>query len=356
MRRLSLTFRILTLVCATMLIFSIAGVSAVWLYTEGGPGEVSVEIPVTMNGEWEGSDILPDEEGVDHAWLINNLLNGTDDAGNAIGINNPDSDLSNTIEARINRRYNTFGSMATWDGGDLDELFGAEAAELEFLIEAVNTDNDGIIDYYYIYTIGIDLEYEIAHIGLSAFETIPYGEKIYPVYRTTVMPTEFEDGSVLWEATISESGYANSAVYETIGSGGLTSLPGIDPSTWTPYPNEDETYNTLGKSMDDPIWTYAGYENIVSLDTPNEIAYYAISMPDQNYWYWDSEETLYSLTITSSTNNCTFIVYDKDGGIITTSTTNADGVATANLSVYEEIPRYIAITGNTEITFTITQN
>ena len=81
---------------------------------------------------------MPTEEGYDHLSLIEKLLNGKDDSGNIIGLNNPDSELSNTMEERLSDNKDYLGSMASWitEGSNLKNLFGTKSAGLEFIIKA----------------------------------------------------------------------------------------------------------------------------------------------------------------------------------------------------------------------------
>ena len=104
---------------AVALLFSITGVFAAWIYAVRSPDSITTTVEVQLF-PWEGSEILPDDVvGENHKVLIDNIINGTmiDSNGKLveIGLNNPDSQISEQIADRTSKRKYTFGSMDFYD-------------------------------------------------------------------------------------------------------------------------------------------------------------------------------------------------------------------------------------------------
>ncbi len=326
------SLKILTLLCVTVLLFSAAGVYAIWSYDE-----TEAVYPVTEELEirffpWEGSELLPDEQGYNHFWLIENLLNGKDANGNGIGLNHPNSELNQNIDDRwssgwFDPQKDTVGSMSTWIGGNLDSIFGTEAANLEFLIEFIDTNKDGKIDYYYIYTVGLQFSQNPAW-GVWGSPYIPYGKKIYPIYRTKVEKNSYGE----WGATESELGFAESDEYDASTSlGFVASIPSFDQKTWEPLLADGS--NMPGQSTADPLWTYVGLENSITVLNTTTNVYYAIR-----------PLAAQRLTINCADADCNFTVYNANMQEISRGTSwNASTNTTY----------YIAVNGAKTITFTI---
>ena len=327
------SFKIMSLLCVVIVAFSVAGVYAAWFYDEeDAVYPVTETIPLQFF-PWEGSELLPEEEGFNHAWLIENLLNGKDANGNGIGLNHPNSELNDNIDDRwtssgwLDPKKDTVGSMSTWIGGNLDSIFGTEAANLEFLIEFIDDNNDGKIDCYYIYTVGLQFS-DNPTWGIWGSPYIPYGKKLYPVYRTKVE----KDGYGQWAAIDSKLGFAESAEYDaSTVVGSWSSIPSFDQDTWEAV--LEDSSNMPGQSMADPLWTYAGLENSITVLSETAYVYYAIQ-----------PLTSKQLTIACDDNNCKFTVYDANMQQVTQGTS---WNASANTTYY------IAVSGAKTITFTV---
>jgi hypothetical protein len=337
--------KVLALLSALVVVFSAVGVYATWQYTENEVFPATATLSI-VPFPWSGSEILPDGEGFNHAWLINNLLNGKDANGNGIGLNTTNSELNQEIADRwksgfLDPRRDTIGSMATWFGGTLDAMFGSEAANLEFLIKFIDENGDGQIDYYYIYTVGLRFSDSDPQYGLWGSPNIPYGNKIYPIYRTKIVKDQYDQ----WAAESSALGFANSALYDASSSlGFIASIPSFDEDTWKPV-NADGT-NMPGQSMDDPLWTYADLENSIEVGTKTTVVYYAFSPLATN---------TYTVTAAEG-SDCRFVVYDGNQNEIARSGSGDTSVSfNGAYSNNNRRTYYIAVSGDTELTFTVTQ-
>jgi hypothetical protein len=231
--------------------------------------------------------------------------------------------------------------MATWFGGALDAMFGSEAANLEFLIKFIDENGDGQIDYYYIYTVGLRFSDSDPQYGLWGSPNIPYGNKIYPIYRTKIVKDQYDQ----WAAESSALGFANSALYDASSSlGFIASIPSFDEDTWKPV-NADGT-NMPGQSMDDPLWTYADLENSIEVGTKTTVVYYAFSPLATN---------TYTVTAAEG-SDCRFVVYDGNQNEIARSGSGDTSVSfNGAYSNNNRRTYYIAVSGDTELTFTVTQ-
>ena len=229
---------VLTLTALIFLLCSVTGVYATWSFSQNSTVSIQEKLFATFF-PWNGSELLPDQEGEDHSWLINNLISGD------IGLNAKGSYLNQQIEARWKVGYDgvprrdTLGSMAVSNEEQLEELFGAKAKNLTFLIQFVDDNNDGSIDYYYFYTTNVDLgeRGESGWRGLKIVNTVPgkptvpIGESVYPVYRTKVELNSFG----VWAATETKKGYATSSWYDENQRDSyknVTQIPSFSPSSW----------------------------------------------------------------------------------------------------------------------------
>lgn len=207
--------RVLPLCLCLILLLSMSGVWAAWIYCETPLGEVSGGVALEMDVfHWEGSEVLPDEEetGNAHANLIDNLINGE-----GIGLNSPDSYLNEQIAYREDRfGRDTLGSMAITQGTALETLFDLNTENVTFLIQMVSDTQ------YYIFTTSLDL-------GERGSPNYRIGSTISPIYRTTVVKT---NGT--WVATVTEEGAATSAYYEESQYIFITRsrIPSFDPDSW----------------------------------------------------------------------------------------------------------------------------
>lgn len=334
--------KMMTFAVALAMLLSISSVTATWLYSDSKVNTLFEELPLSVF-PWTGSEALPDEDGVDHGWLINNLINGEN-----IGLNTSGSYLNQQIKDRWETSFwdstpqrDTLGSMAVLNAERLEELFGAKAANLSYLIQMVDEDDNGDYDFYYIFTTDVDL----GERGQSAWSwgtlkntvpgkpSIPIGQNIYPIYRTKVE----KDSRGIWTATDSKLGYAKSAWYDenqSNASKNATQIPAFNPNSW----QEHTDGNSLGTRIDTPIWTYAGYENNILLASNTSKAYYAFS-----------PLTAATYTVTSDSASASFKVYDASQNVIATSASGGTLTWTAAASA----TYYIEVSGDTKISFTI---
>lgn len=233
-RYLSLVF-----VVAIIAFFSLGnfGIFGAWVYSASVSPPIALPIELGLFA-WEGSEILPDqeEEGLDHVWLINNLVNGKNNKGKEIGLNNPDSDLNDYINDRLkggwNWKRNYFGSMAVTGDDEMEELFGAAARGLSFIIEVDENDSN----IYYIYTTDVYLGQrgEPNWLGTSnktpGKPTVPIGQYIEIIYRTKlVRPNSSSD----FDIVETKKGKALSDWYdENRSNANITQIPAYDVNTW----------------------------------------------------------------------------------------------------------------------------
>lgn len=214
-----------------------AGTLATWSFAHPDLTEVSGSFtPVLGVFHWDGSDVLPDDGGVgeDHIWLVTNLVGGTNAKGEEIGLNAPDSPLNDYINDRLDgglgySKRDYFGSMAVTGGKDMEELFGADAINLSFMVYVVSDTE------YYIFTTGVDLgeRGEGNWLGTSnktpGKPTHPLGTYISPIYRTKLTrPTKNDD----WEIVETKEGKALSCWYDENRRNNITQIPSFDPKSW----------------------------------------------------------------------------------------------------------------------------
>lgn len=215
------------------------GVSASWTYTDNYVGSINSSFNVSIGDfVWQGSEILPDdeEEGLDHVWLIQNLVEGTTADGKEIGLNNPRSDLNeyinNRLEGGLGWKRNYFGSMAVTGEQEMEELFGAAAKGLSFIIE-VDENNSNI---YYLYTTDVYLgeRGEPNWLGTSnktpGKPTTPIGQYIEVIYRTKL---ERASANAQFDIIETKKGKAKSDWYdENRRNANVTQIPAFDVNTW----------------------------------------------------------------------------------------------------------------------------
>lgn len=318
-------------VLLSFLFASTTGVYATWQYAGLTPVPVDTEISVTI-AAWTGSEILPEDDaiGENHRLLVENIVNGDN-----IGLNTSGSYLNEQIAKRQDDfGRDTLGSMAVTQGSELERLFGTdgEAENLTFLIHFVSDTE------YEIFTTGVYLG-ERGTVGYSWFTpytktpgdpTVPIGEYIYPVYKTTVVNT---DGT--WTATETKLGAAKSAWYDENQNDrykNVTQIPSMNPDSWT----EDVT---LGTNVTNAIWTYEGQTLTARCGNSSTVLYYQIK-PDASG----------TLTVSSETVGARFSILNESGGTL------ISGDLSASYPVTTDTKYYIAVRGAASISFTITLN
>ena len=290
MQKLRLITYILALCCVAVFLFSGAGLSAAWLYNVATPQVIDLDINVTMFA-WQGSEDLPDDVyGENHRALIQKILDGTatDSNGNAIaiGLNNPDSYISNEIIDRTEGSWfatsDTLGSMDVYEASSIANYFETETTGLTFLLYFPDG-QDGPI---YLYTTNVELG-QSSYFSNPNFN-IPQGQKVYPVYRTILQKND----QGRWIATESKEGYALSALYDNrIFGSGVAKCPSIDPTSWTEA--------QLGLSISDAIVTYIGQTTTAYVDN-NDALYYALTTSSRTTVTVSSTMDTAQITITDA--------------------------------------------------------
>ena len=222
--------RVAAILVLIVTVFSFSGVYATWQYAEINPTPANIEVSVKF-GEfnWVGSGDLPTDStiGEDHIALIQNIVDHAEH-----GLNSSNSYLNEEIASRKKNNVlygsrDTLGSMAVTQSDELEEIFGLDAVNLDFLIYFPN-DNE-----YYIFTTNVSLgeRGEINFWGNNSKPgnpTVPIGQRIYPIYRTKVVK---QDGK--WVAVETQVGSAVSDWYEeSRRNEHATQIPSFDPSTF----------------------------------------------------------------------------------------------------------------------------
>lgn len=211
-----------------------------------------------------------------HESLVSAML---DDPTN--GLNNPDSYLNKQITSRHEGSWiipsrDTLGSMAITQGNTLESMFGDSYAtneKLAFLLQFFDTNNDDVIDYYYLFTTSVVL-------GPNGSPSIAIGENIYQVYRTKIV---YSTEDAKWVSEEILEGYATSAYYEESQlniSINRTKIPSFNPDTWTK--------GKLGNSFSNAVWTTVNQTSSICAEAESIITkrYYKVTIPsNSNYTF-----------------------------------------------------------------------
>ena len=218
---------------------SVGGVSATWKYSNQTPSGVSESLNVLLDDfAWQGSEILPDdeEEGQDHLWLIQNLVDGSTSGDSSIGLNDKNSTINDYINDRLEGglgwKRNYFGSMAVTGDDEMESIFGAAAKGLSFIIEVDENDSN----VYYIYTTDVYLgeRGEPNWLGTSnktpGKPTVPIGQYIEVIYRTKLVRANSSSDFNIVET---KKGKALSDWYdENRRNANITQIPAFDVNSW----------------------------------------------------------------------------------------------------------------------------
>lgn len=217
--------RAILIFLSIFLAYSISQASASWKFASDRLNDISDDYRVNL--DWP---ILSSTAKTLAENIVNHPTNG---------MNNSKSYLNDQISSRwskltIGGRRNTLGSMAATQGDDLDEDFNLTAGGVDFLLHFIDDDNDGDIDYYYLYICEVYLgkKGEINFWGTSnktpGEPTTPIGEYIYPIHRFKVTKVNGK-----WTIGVEEIGSCKSVWYEeSRSSSNATQIPSFDPNTW----------------------------------------------------------------------------------------------------------------------------
>ena len=206
-------FKVISKIVALISFFGMTlgamGVYANWQYAIAPIVPVKEEVLLDFNTFfWDGVEVLPDNPllGESHFYLVENIVE------TELGINNPNSHLSEVIESRIDNSKDNVSSVAPTTGGNLKPIFSmSEIAYLDFYI-TIYVDDDNQPYAYDLYT----------------FETIygtNAGGNVNPVFKTVI---EKVDG--VFKAIHSYKGKASTKYYDTKQGGGKSLT--VNPDTW----------------------------------------------------------------------------------------------------------------------------
>lgn len=322
---LSATFVIAIISLTCFFSFSVKGA---WHYALSSSSTIEVPMSVEVF-PWVGADELPnDVMGEDHQHLINKILNGTYTESNGsvtnIGLNNPDSYISNEISNRTEGNFffrsDVLGSMDFWERNDISKFFDTATTKLSFLLHFPKNSDDT----YYVYTTSVVL-------GDSTPVT-PIGQDIYPIYRTTIQKNE--EG--VWVAVETKTGYAESSYYQNPVTGSwLVKYPSFNPDSW------EEGH--LGLTTDTAIYaavgqTYTAYNK--DTKTPK---YYRLNRSSSGRVTIATQDSKYSVN-----------VYDSTMQPVSTISGTKQGESKLTFNASANTNYYISISGGTSITFSVT--
>ena len=322
-------FKYISVILALLMTLTAGGVYATWSYaeleTDEKNGNLSVSIGDFGETMHEGADI-----GEDHDALIDSIVDGEN-----IGLNTLSSYINEQLAKRAEWGRDTLGSVAVLQGDSLADMFGTEAANLEFLIQTVSDTK------YYLFTTNIDLGTRgtVYYSGGHPYNStpgspnVPIGEPIYAVYRTVI---KLIDG--VWTRIITEEGYATSAWYDENqldAYKNATQIPCFNPNTWMP--------GRLGGSTDEAIWTYSGQTIVAKCDREEYPSiYYQITYTSRAY-----------RTVTAESADCTIEIIDSTTGNTVATSTVSGSTASVRWRSTANRKYYIKITSDDAVTFTV---
>lgn len=328
MKRIKCVCAICLVALMALLCFCTVNLKAAWHYSL--VVSESIEIPIEVKVmPWEGMDELPNDiMGEDHEKLIETILSGTYTEANGrvteIGLNNPNSYINTEIKNRTDGSAwftsDTLGSMDFWESRDIAKYFNTETTGLTFIIYFPE-DEPGV---HYLFTTSIEL-------GESNNPNYPIDQVIYPIYRTKLVQ-DVETGE--WEAVETKTGSCKSAYYDNPITGSwLVKYPSFDPSTWAE--------GRLGTSTSNAVYTYIGQEVTCYNKNATDVTYYVVKTTGNA-----------DVTVNSTNTSAKFTITNANGGTVNirggAQGTNNVVFRGANNGTF-----YIAVTGDTSVTFTI---
>ncbi len=329
--------RTIAVILPLFLLLFVGGTLAAWNYAGIQADSAQGEIGFRMNTFtfWEGADILPNEEGESHVTLINNLINGTDSTGADVGLNNPQSAISQNLENRLNgglwglfNESDYYGSM---DGTILDQnidmegVFNTDTLGLSFIVQVI----DDLT--YYIFTTNVDL-------GKSGAPNIALGERIYPIYRSVIVR---ENTSSDFVVTSTDVGSAPSSYYKQLTNSAWLhdqTVPAFDVDNWRSCDDLP-----IGTSPENAIWTFAGDTTSASADDAESNVYFKLD---------DAGER----TVTTENLHAEITVTNESGAVVAVSKSlTVDGklVVTVSFTIEAGAVYYLNFTGSNYILFTV---
>ena len=303
-------------------------VKASWYYNISISEQIEIPVRVQVM-PWVGVEELPNDiMGEDHEQLIDTILNGTytDNNGNStgIGLNDPNSYINEEIANRTQGSSwftsDTLGSMDFWESSDIAKYFDTETTGLTFVIYFPNNEPN----VHYLFTTSVEL-------GSSNNPNYPIGQEIYPIYRTQLVQNA-ETGE--WEAVETKTGSCKSAYYDNPITGSwLVKYPSFDPSTWAE--------GKLGTSTSNAVYTYIGQQVTCYNKNATDVTYYVVKTTGNA-----------NVTVNSTNAAAKFTISNANGGAVTIRG-GAQGTNNVVFRGSNNGTFYIAVTGDTSITFTI---
>lgn len=328
MKYLKLILSLALVISVFISCLSFGGVQGAWHYAMSVSGEINIPIKVEVF-PWEGADQLPgDVAGENHQKLVEAIIDGTytnsDGTVTNIGLNNPDSyisqEIANRSEGNFLFRSDILGSMDYWERNDIAKFFDTETSGLEFVLHFPNGEEEP----YYLYTTS-------AELGESN-PNFPIDEKIYPIYRTEFRKNEKGE----WEATETKTGYAESAYYQNPITGSwLLKYPSFNPDSWTE--------GDLGTGFDDAAYAYIGQTVEAYIGSGETAKYYKITSASAK-----------TVKISAEQSDAIVRVYSNTNGALVNATAGAQGSSTVSFRASKNTTYYVQVSGLAKITFKIT--
>ena len=186
--------RYMAFVCALLILFSIGGVFAIWVYVRDHVEEAGGDLSVALNEfAWKPVDILPTESelGKNHLALIELILN---ENNKGYGLN---YDKKHVLEQYLNSEGIVFSNQKTTSGNL--KFVSDETKQLYYCIVKISETE------YYAYTFA----------KADVASAMGSNTKI-PVYRTILQKTN------RWEAPKSYFGYAKTASLRSFGASNVS--------------------------------------------------------------------------------------------------------------------------------------
>ncbi|MBQ8214564.1 MAG: hypothetical protein IJZ80_11190 [Clostridia bacterium] len=211
------TIRILSFLMFLLLVFTTAGVYAIWSYgvVVPDPIDLSISLNIPPPVEWTDKDILPAE----HARLLEIFIQE---------INKPDSIVYDHLYDRFTGLLG-LGLFTKYELGSMDED-GAPLRKL-FSIETSAFILDFDAKRNYVWGSGWQITYNSFDMYTTEIDlsTLSPGDKVSPVYKTTVTKNT-ETG--LWELGQSIKGEADFSYYDEEGTWQNETIPSFDTDSW----------------------------------------------------------------------------------------------------------------------------
>lgn len=315
------------IIVAAVILLTAGGVSATWQYAISPANSGSADLPVSC---WEWSELPPVVPGEDHGSLIESVVDGI------LGLNTPDSPLDYAIDDMISKAGGKHESLISIDANyNLGGLIDNRSAALTFLVYFP----DITPDVRYLFTTAVDL----GEPGKNG-NNIPYGETVYPVYRTRLNLVGEK-----WVQGDTVIGSAPSREYDNWG-GANNKTPSIDVANFREGVLGDKFVSV---SDNNAILTYLHRSlpedgSIVGLNGMRTTT--ALSNGNAVYYRFDAAG---ARTLCVKDLAAEIVIYDAQGGIITPTIDESNPEFKKYTFTATDGTNYIKITGGGTVTFTL---